>query len=275
MVYVFSLFFCITESYLQTEMGNITPRSLSALPVWAVTDLVAHPVQDILYERLTKEHGVFMFWGPWSSGKQHYMLDAARRMRNTCKNRDVHWVPCGSREYGDAMMPWLARMVLGEGVESGIGFVSALPRTRAVTIFLEHSELLFIDKKASAVQFLAVLAGAIDLSLRTDVNVIFSNSRPENAQAVLVASESIRLLGSPECSRWHEPHVRAFMDQQHAKIASWTNEERETLLKLGSMAGTVGFVQQLVYSDPKRLKNKQCFAEKEARRWDALTVLRV
>jgi hypothetical protein len=254
-------------------MGNRAPQSLKPLPVWAVMDLVSHPVQDLLYNRLTSESGVFVFHGPWSSGKHHYMLDTARRMRNQCRKRDVHWVPCGSRVYGEAMMPWLSRTVLGEEVESAIGFVSALNKDRAATIFLEHSELLFIDKKVSAVNFLGLLAGAIDLSLRSDINVVFANSRPENAQAVLAASESIRLLGEPECTRWLEPHVRAFMDQQQKLLVNWTQDERETLVKLGTTAGTVGFVQRLIYS--KNLANQKRFAEEQAMQWGALKALRV
>jgi hypothetical protein len=256
-------------------MGNRTPQSLKPLPVWAVMDLVSHPVQDLMYQRLTSESGVFIFHGPWSSGKHHYMLHTARRMRNECKDRDVHWVPCGSRRYGEAMMPWLSQMVLRKRVESGIGFVSALRKDRAATIFLEHSELLFVDKNASAVTFLAVLAGAIDLSLRNDVNVVLANSRPYNVQKALAASESIRLLGEPRCARWLKPHVRQFVDQHQDLLADWNNEDRETLIRLGTMAGTVGFVQGLIYSDPKTLERKLELAREEAMQWDVLRGARV
>jgi hypothetical protein len=66
------------------------------------------------------------------------------------------------------------------------------------------------------------------------------------------------------------------MDQQHEMLVGWTQGDREMLVKLGTTAGTVGFVQRLVYSDPSSLANQQRFAEVEAMQWDnALTQLRV
>jgi hypothetical protein len=260
-----------------------TQKSLAPLPVWAVTNLIKHPVQDLLNKRLTTEPGVFLFWGAWGSGKHHYMLQCAKEMREKCSHRDVHWVNCGSRKFREALTSWLGRMVLKFGVPvclSEKDLIDALPKNRAATIFLHHSELLFIDSKihpyankALEIKFLDNLAEAIKLSGRDDINIIFANSRPENAKAVL-KSGRIQLLGPPDCSRWKEEHVRAFVDQRLWDDSKWAAEDKEVLVKLGTTAGAVAFISMCMFdSNPKTLSERQEYAEKLGQRWYALDVV--
>jgi hypothetical protein len=259
-----------------------TPKSLGPLPVWAVTNLIQHPVQDLLHKRLTTEPGVFLFWGAWGSGKHHYMLQAAREMREKCSHRDVHWVSCGSHTYREPLIPWLAKMILKDEipVQTEKDLIDVLPKDRAATIFLHHSEILlinskthqqeYIDNRALTIKFLDNLAEAIKLSGRGDVNVIFANSRPENARAVL-ESNHIQLLGPPDCSRWKEEHVRAFVDQRLWSDSKWTAEDKEVLVKLGTTIGAVAFIDMWILdSFPKTLSEKQKYAEKLGERWNAL-----
>jgi hypothetical protein len=267
----------------RTKMGlsPSTPKSLGPLPVWAVTQLISHPVQDLLHKRLRREGGVFLFYGAWGSGKHHYMLEEARDMRENSRYRDAHWVGCGSRGYEDDMIPWLARMVLKEpeskSIKTAAELVNAMPKDRAATIFLHHSELLFIDQKRDPVGFFRELADAIKSLDRPDINIIFANSRPETANWLLACKSPVQLLGPPDCSRWREEHVRAFVEQRAKTISEWSEEDKDRLVQLGTTIGSVGFIEVWMHSDPKKLDRRS--AEREAeilgKRWNELDELLV
>jgi hypothetical protein len=126
--------------------------------------------------------------------------------------------------------------------------------------------------RAPAIKFFDNLADAIKLSARDDINIIFANSRPENAKAVL-KSGHIQLLGPPDCSRWKEEHVRSFIDQRLWGDSKWAAEDKEVLVKLGTTAGAVAFISMwMLDSDPKTLSERQEYAEKLGQRWHALDV---
>jgi hypothetical protein len=183
----------------------------------------------------------------------------------------VHWVPCKSHEFREPLPQWLARMVLKDPtpIKTPLELIRALPKDRAATIFLDHSEMLFLNPKNFACEFLDNLAEAIKVSGRGDINIIFANSRPENAKAVL-ESDHILLLGPPDCSRWKEEHVKAFIDQRLWGDSKWTAEDKELLTELGTTAGAVGFIEVWTHTDPKRLSNLMPSAKELGMRWNAL-----
>lgn len=260
-----------------TSMFQQQRASLGPLPVWAVTTLIPHPVQDLLHKRLTQDSGVFLFWGAWGSGKHHYMLHTAREMRDTCANRDVHWVSCSTYEHREDFLHWLAKAVLTEPeqAKTSLSFIEALPKNKSVTIFLHHSELLYLGgktKKYEAIECLNNLAACIRLTGRHDVNIIWANSRPETAKVALQHA-NIKLLGPPDCSRWKEEHVRAFVDQRLWSDSKWTAEDKEKLIKLATTHGTVGFIEWWTWvhdEDRLPLPAQQEYAEKLVKRWQGL-----
>jgi len=178
------------------------------------------------------------------------------------------------------MIPWLARMVLKEpeskSIKTAAELVNSMPKDRAATIFLHHSELLFIDQKRDPVGFFHDLAYAIKLLDRPDINIIFANSRPETARAVL-SGGLVEMLGPPDCSRWLEEHVRAFVEQRAKTIREWSEEDKERLVQLGTTIGSVGFIEVWMHADPKKLDRRS--AEREAeilgKRWNELDALLV
>jgi len=251
--------------------------ALGPLPVWAVTSLIAHPVQDLLHRRLTTEPGVFLFWGAWGSGKHHYMLHTAREMRETSLNHDVHWVRSTWRLTGEEnFLSWLAKQVLDEPekAKNSLAFIEALPKDRAVTIFLHHSDLLFhfSDRQYEPISHLHNLGACIKLTRRHDVNIIWSTSNPDIAKVALQHT-NIQLLGPPDCSRWQEHHVKSFVDQRLKDSPHWTDEDKQLVIKLGTRVGAVACISHWLYTDPKRLAQLEPYIEKLESRWHALDAI--
>jgi hypothetical protein len=156
-------------------------------------------------------------------------------------------------------------------VKTPLQLIMRLPKDKAATIFLEHSELLFLDHKCFASEFFAQLGEAIEISGRGDINVIFANSRPENAKAILETGH-VQLLGPPDCSRWKEEHVRAFVDQRLSNHSGWSSGDKEALVKLGTTIGAVGYIEGWTHTDPKKLPSKLQFAAELGKRWNALKI---
>ena len=202
------------------------------------------------------------------------MLQTAKDMRQASE-RDVYWVDCSYRVFGQQFVPWLAKQVFKDKkqIQTAVELIDALPKDRPATIFLHHSELLFIDVKCFPYVFVEHLAYAIKISNRNDINIIFANSRPEIAKAVLKFN-SIKLLGPPDCCRWQEYHVRAFVQQRLGLDPKWTDEDKEVLIKLGTAAGSVGFIETwMLAADPKNLSSKLPYAEELGERWNALKAI--
>lgn len=217
-------------------MGNLHAQKL---PVYAVMNLVTHPIQDVLYNRLTHERGAFLFAGPFGSGKHHYMLEAAHRLNES--GRQVYWVDCGSmRGRDECNVASKISRVIGYGDVKDMDdlLIKTRALTRPTTFFFSgmHLSLLLDTKVLDAALYIA----------NSGPSVIFASSRPEECKMILERGDA-QLLCEPILGRWDKSHFLQFIEKNSVS-RRWDPERKERYAEILALSGTADDAAMIVHS---------------------------
>ena len=233
-------------------MGCVLCRP--SLPVWDIKRIVPHPVQDELYRRMTSaQPGTHVFCGPQGSGKHHYMLATAHRLRREGA-ANVVWVQCDQYQWThhtskETALDWVSKVVLRRQCSSADDFVARLARRRS------RPTALFFESFSK----LADCPGSMELlqNLGRLINVVLAVSDSKTGRAISLYGNRLLCGG-----RWREEHVRDLVGSLSLDHRLWTPDAKERLVRLGILAGTPAFVLRMAMVGPFNLSLE---AEDDAR----------
>ena len=242
-----SLFLCTIRKRVLSRMVMRAIRSpISQIELKQGMGLVSHPSQLVLQRAIDHPQcGVFVLWGVHGSGKSSYVRQAAADLLQ--KNRHTILLNAASYKYQRHPHPllWLNDALnLDPDLDYSPFLPPAVPGIYSpppTCIFIDQFDHMFNHPDAQS--FIVGLAEESRLTKR--FSVIVSVTNPENAQTILKwnGGEKIKLVGDPGIGCWNNEHVRALVQQLPLR-----DDQRGTLIELGSIAKTPGFVLETAFA---------------------------
>jgi hypothetical protein len=199
--------------------------------------------------------GVFVHWGPVSSGKTVAMKDMTLRMRS--QGFPVKYLDAHDRmlmvQDNFFFIDWL-RSGLGLSLEgNAIDLDLILPKSKAgpTIIVIDHFDDLMetFDPK-----FVIKALCRFALEKKT-YKIVLVIARVNRALEVLNwhGGDKIRIAGSPGCGRWDFDGI-SLVAASEPRLMSYSDEDRKKIIRLGTLSGSPSIFHDMVISGPNEAK---------------------
>jgi hypothetical protein len=224
--------------------------------------------------------GVFVFWGPYQSGKTEALYALQKRLQN--KGRRVEAYNAASFGPGMHIYSWFLEQLTcipgctAESIHLNTVLPKALPGNKmgfsfpATTFIIDHFDRVFDYELLGHVEgFVVNYAQQSNGGKR--FNILLSVSSVANAETILSwnGRRKILLAMRPESARWSAPYFKNLLDVLlSSKHTEWTPEKMELLMYRCVKAGSPNIVRALIFSGPENLDDHMHLADVADSEWN-------
>ena len=204
-----------------------------------------HPLENTLFSVLASNHGVYVHWGVYESGKSTAAKNAGLRLQNERGHTVILLHGYNTHPTKESLGTWLRRSV---GVPLDSPSLSVY-FTKPTTVIIDHFEFMLKSNLEDTLNEIQRLV--LDANQRFSVLLIITSWE----RAIQLREIGCNLVGSP--SRWTKSELSLLFDSLPESIQSqWADrpDKKEELLRLSAISGTPGFLITGLhgYCSPKR-----------------------
>ncbi len=237
-------------------------KSLHAPLMHNLSSVLSPAVDSIEIAVQSSLCGVFVHWGPVSSGKTVSMKDMAVRMRSQgflVKYLDAHdKVVLGQDKV--FFIDWL-RSGLGLSLEGNtIDLDLILPKSKVgpTIIIIDHFDDLMETFDPKRV-ITALCRYALE---KKSYKIVLVIARVNRALEVLNwhGGDKIRIAGSAGCGRWDFDGINSVAASE-PRLMSYSDEDRKEIIRLGALSGSPSIFHDMVMSGPNEAKARMGHAQ--------------
>ena len=206
--------------------------------------------------------GVFVFWGPFMSGKTEGLSALDERLRS--KGRRVEAYNAASFEPGMRIYSWFLEQLTcipgcsSSSIHLNTVLPEALPGNRtgfscpATTFIIDHFDRVMDAEDLKSVEGFVVNYAQQSVSGKR-FNILLAVSSVSNAELILSwnGCTKIMLAMRPECARWNVSYFKDLISAllSHTRT-EWSSDKIELLLQFCVKGGSPKFLRGLLYAGP-------------------------